>query len=150
MGLILVQLTSPTNIDDITLQNGAEWTLVRQRSQQSSVRSYYLAMAATTMKLLLSPPWLLLLLISSLIPITLAYKPGDTVPMSRMGQYHSVRPLNFSFRNSSLHYCSFHSHTMPFHLFFFQIAVENRVAGPHWPPLPHLRSESWGSRVLVL
>ncbi|CAL5192450.1 unnamed protein product [Lathyrus oleraceus] len=50
-------------------------------------------MAATTMKLLLSPPWLLLLLISSLISITLAYKPGDTVPMSRMGQYHSSRTV---------------------------------------------------------
>ncbi|CAI8612928.1 unnamed protein product [Vicia faba] len=50
-------------------------------------------MAVTTVKLLLSPPWLPLLLISSLLPIALAYKPGDIVPMSRMGQYHSSRTV---------------------------------------------------------
>ncbi|CAK8542152.1 unnamed protein product [Lathyrus sativus] len=50
-------------------------------------------MAATTVNPLLSPPWLLLLLVSSLLSITLAYKPGDIVPMSRMGQYHSSRTV---------------------------------------------------------
>lgn len=51
-------------------------------------------MATTTVKPLLSPPSLLLhLLFSSLISISLAYKPGDIVPMSRMGQYHSSRTV---------------------------------------------------------
>ncbi|AES79791.1 hypothetical protein MtrunA17_Chr7g0244611 [Medicago truncatula] len=53
-------------------------------------------MATTTVKPLLSPPSLLLLLLllfSSLISISLAYKPGDIVPMSRMGQYHSSRTV---------------------------------------------------------
>ncbi|KAL7136088.1 hypothetical protein ABFS83_10G005400 [Erythranthe nasuta] len=35
----------------------------------------------------------LLLLLSSLIPSYLAYRPGDIVPMSRMGQYHSTRTV---------------------------------------------------------
>ncbi|XP_021893859.1 uncharacterized protein LOC110811616 [Carica papaya] len=34
---------------------------------------------------------LLLLLSLSLPPISLAYRPGDIVPMSKMGQYHSSR-----------------------------------------------------------
>lgn len=51
-------------------------------------------MATTTVKPLLTPPSLLLLLLfSSLISISLAYKPGDIVPMSRMGQYHSSRTV---------------------------------------------------------
>lgn len=51
-------------------------------------------MATTTVKPLLSPPSLLLLLLfSSIISISLAYKPGDIVPMSRMGQYHSSRTV---------------------------------------------------------
>lgn len=51
-------------------------------------------MATTTVKPLLSPPsLLLLLLLSSIISISLAYKPGDIVPMSRMGQYHSSRTV---------------------------------------------------------
>lgn len=53
-------------------------------------------MATATVKPLLSPPSLLLLLLllfSSLISISLAYKPGDIVPMSRMGQYHSSRTV---------------------------------------------------------
>ncbi|KAK2414893.1 hypothetical protein P8452_60219 [Trifolium repens] len=51
-------------------------------------------MATTTVKPLLSPPSLLpLLLFSSLLSISLAYKPGDIVPMSRMGQYHSSRTV---------------------------------------------------------
>ena len=38
------------------------------------------------------PPFLLLLVsLFSLIPTFLAYRPGDIVPMSKMGQYHSVR-----------------------------------------------------------
>ncbi|XP_045798907.1 uncharacterized protein LOC123893034 [Trifolium pratense] len=51
-------------------------------------------MATTTVKPLLSPPSLLLLLLfSSLLSISIAYKPGDIVPMSRMGQYHSSRTV---------------------------------------------------------
>ncbi|KAK2361327.1 hypothetical protein P8452_65083 [Trifolium repens] len=51
-------------------------------------------MATTTVKPLLSPPSLLLLfLFSSLLSISLAYKSGDIVPMSRMGQYHSSRTV---------------------------------------------------------
>ncbi|XP_004492550.1 uncharacterized protein [Cicer arietinum] len=49
-------------------------------------------MATTTVKPLLSPS-LLLLLLQSLLSIALAYKPGDIVPMSRMGQYHSSRTV---------------------------------------------------------
>ncbi|KAL0375440.1 UNVERIFIED_CONTAM: hypothetical protein Sradi_3459700, partial [Sesamum radiatum] len=33
---------------------------------------------------------LLVLLLSSAIPSSLAYRPGDIVPMSRMGQYHAA------------------------------------------------------------
>ncbi|KAI3474280.1 hypothetical protein Pfo_029068 [Paulownia fortunei] len=36
---------------------------------------------------------LLVLLLSSAIPSSLAYRPGDIVPMSRMGQYHSTRTV---------------------------------------------------------
>lgn len=37
------------------------------------------------------PPILSLLVsLLSLVPISLAYRPGDIVPMSKMGQYHSV------------------------------------------------------------
>jgi len=74
-------------------------------------------MATTTVKPLLTPPSLLLLLLfSSLISISLAYKPGDIVPMSRMGQYHSVRLFNRTFRFSP-----FLFQTTPFHLFFLSI-----------------------------
>ena len=38
-------------------------------------------------------PFLVLLLSLSLPWISLAYRPGDLVPMSKMGQYHSVRTL---------------------------------------------------------
>lgn len=38
-------------------------------------------------------PVLVLLLSLSLPWISLAYRPGDLVPMSKMGQYHSVRTL---------------------------------------------------------
>ena len=40
---------------------------------------------------------LFLLLLSLGIPSSLAYRPGDIVPMSRMGQYHAVisHPLYF-------------------------------------------------------
>ncbi|CAN1771922.1 hypothetical protein LINPERHAP1_LOCUS12044 [Linum perenne] len=42
----------------------------------------------------------LALLILSLSSVSLAYRPGDIVPMSKMGQYHSVRfsisPFPFS------------------------------------------------------
>lgn len=74
-------------------------------------------MATTTVKPLLSPPsLLLLLLLSSIISISLAYKPGDIVPMSRMGQYHSVRLFNRAFLFSP-----FLFQTTPFHLFFLSI-----------------------------
>ncbi|KAG8377117.1 hypothetical protein BUALT_Bualt09G0135100 [Buddleja alternifolia] len=33
------------------------------------------------------------LLLSSIAPSSLAYRPGDIVPMSRMGQYHSTRTV---------------------------------------------------------
>ncbi|KAJ8753816.1 hypothetical protein K2173_000070 [Erythroxylum novogranatense] len=36
---------------------------------------------------------LLLLVLLSLISISVAYRPGDIVPMSKMGQYHSSRTL---------------------------------------------------------
>ncbi|KAL0450922.1 UNVERIFIED_CONTAM: hypothetical protein Slati_1648600 [Sesamum latifolium] len=36
---------------------------------------------------------LLVLLLSSAIPSSLAYRPGDIVPMSRMGQYHATRTV---------------------------------------------------------
>ncbi|CAA0830586.1 MACPF domain-containing protein CAD1 [Striga hermonthica] len=36
---------------------------------------------------------LILLLLSSAVPSSLAYRPGDIVPMSRMGQYHSTRTV---------------------------------------------------------
>ncbi|KAK4396035.1 hypothetical protein Sango_1440100 [Sesamum angolense] len=36
---------------------------------------------------------LLVLLLSSAIPTSLAYRPGDFVPMSRMGQYHATRTV---------------------------------------------------------
>ncbi|KAG6596313.1 hypothetical protein SDJN03_09493, partial [Cucurbita argyrosperma subsp. sororia] len=40
------------------------------------------------------PPFLLLLVsLFSLIPTFLAYRPGDIVPMSKMGQYHSSRTV---------------------------------------------------------
>ncbi|KGN58700.1 uncharacterized protein LOC101203220 [Cucumis sativus] len=40
------------------------------------------------------PPILSLLLsLLSLLPILLAYRPGDIVPMSKMGQYHSSRTV---------------------------------------------------------
>lgn len=42
-----------------------------------------------------------LLLLLSLPSISLAYRPGDIVPMSKMGQYHSVRSL-FHFQALSL------------------------------------------------
>ncbi|KAA0044220.1 hypothetical protein IC582_009686 [Cucumis melo] len=41
-----------------------------------------------------NPPILSLLLsLLSLVPISLAYRPGDIVPMSKMGQYHSSRTV---------------------------------------------------------
>ncbi|XP_038903797.1 uncharacterized protein LOC120090293 isoform X2 [Benincasa hispida] len=40
------------------------------------------------------PPILSLLVsLLSLVPISLAYRPGDIVPMSKMGQYHSSRTV---------------------------------------------------------
>ncbi|KAL8517072.1 hypothetical protein ACS0TY_015344 [Phlomoides rotata] len=36
---------------------------------------------------------LLLLLLSAAVPSSFAYRPGDIVPMSRMGQYHSSRTV---------------------------------------------------------
>ncbi|GER44288.1 mitochondrial transcription termination factorfamily protein [Striga asiatica] len=36
---------------------------------------------------------LILLLLSSAVPSSLAYRPGDIVSMSRMGQYHSTRTV---------------------------------------------------------
>ncbi|CAK9323407.1 unnamed protein product [Citrullus colocynthis] len=40
------------------------------------------------------PPILpLLVSLLSLVPISLAYRPGDIVPMSKMGQYHSSRTV---------------------------------------------------------
>ncbi|KAJ7961100.1 ATP-dependent helicase/deoxyribonuclease subunit B [Quillaja saponaria] len=41
----------------------------------------------------LVPSLLLMLMLLSLPSISLAYKPGDIVPMSKMGQYHSSRTV---------------------------------------------------------
>jgi len=125
---------------------------IRQRESESETWNAELllqlvAMAAATTKLLL--PLSFLLLLPSFLPNAAAYRAGDIVPMSRMGQYHSVRShLPFHSLRFSLPFIlrRFISHSFS----CIVIAVENRVARPHWPPLPHLRCESRGTEVVDL
>ena len=109
-----VQRTSPININDSTgflsrppqpSKRSIITNSVKKRHNKSEsvfrarkleARSRFVAMAASTTSKpwLLSPSLLLLLVVvfPSLLPTSaVAYRPSDIVPMSRMGQYHSVR-----------------------------------------------------------
>lgn len=77
----------------------AERTVRRRRRRTSSSTA---AMAALNSKSYLS----LFLLLPILLPLALAYRPGDIVPMSRMGQYHSVcAPKSQNFFQFSFFFC---------------------------------------------
>lgn len=84
------------------------------------------------------PSALLLVLLMLLPSICSAYRPGDIVPMSRRGQYHSVSPRDrFSPPPLSSHHLSAFAI-----LIWFYVTVEDRVARLDWPPLPDICRQS--------
>lgn len=74
-------------------------------------------------------------------PVSIAYRPGDIVPMSKMGQYHSVKSLNPKTLNPK---SSLFLSLLIFLSFCCNLSVENGLVRCHWSPMPNLRCRSWG------
>ena len=86
-------------------------------------------MAAVTGRSLLPQ----LLLLPALLSIALAYRPGDIVPMSRMGQYHSVSVPQSSFSIRMCLWLFYSNFVLIWMLLIFEIVhCSHELCGTTW------------------